>query len=86
MTHDQLRQLADKLDKLLDRHDIEDIHVFSPEEVAEIQRVLVFVRRLDALAWWAKWAFWLAGIGGTAWVNRERMREFILSLIGGGQP
>lgn len=77
MTDEDLQQLADKLDQLIDREGIEEIHVFTKSEVIEIQRVLVFVRRIDALGWWGKWLFYIVVTTGAIIANWERIVSFL---------
>lgn len=77
MTDDELQKLADKLDKVLEREEVEEIHIFTPDEVKEIQRVLLFVRRIDALGWWGKWLFYIVVTAGAIIANWERIISFL---------
>ena len=42
-----LHSLAEKIDKLLVRADGTEPHIFDPGEVKDIQRILLFFKRLD---------------------------------------
>ena len=68
-----LHNLADKIDKLLNKTDGVEPHIFNDGEVRDLQRVLAFVQRLDALGWWGKWAFYLIVTAGAIIANWERL-------------
>ncbi len=74
----QTDKLADKLISALENLNEDDgePYIFSSVEVAEIQSLLVFMRRVKALGWAGKWLFW-AVIGlGTLALNWERLKGF----------
>lgn len=67
------RNLADKIDELLAQQAGQTPHIFDEDEVKDLQRVLVFVKRVDALGWWGKWAFYLIVTAGAIIANWERL-------------
>lgn len=70
------RNLAEKIDELLARSNGQAPHIFDEDEVKDLQRVLVFVKRVDALGWWGKWAFYLIVTLGAIIANWERLIGF----------
>ncbi len=68
--------LAAKIDRLLERSNGTAPHLFDEREVEDLQRVLAFVRRVDALGWWGKWAFYLVVTAGAVIANWERLTGF----------
>lgn len=72
MTTD-INALAKKIDRLLEKSNGVEPHIFNENEVEDLQRVLAFVKRLDALGWWGKWAFYLIITLGAIIANWERI-------------
>ena len=72
MTTD-ISALAKKIDRLLQQSDGVEPHIFDASEVADLQRVLAFVRRIDALGWWGKWLFYAMVAIGTVFTNWDRI-------------
>jgi len=68
--------LAKKIDRLLEKSGGVEPHIFNESEVADLQRVLAFIRRLDALGWWGKYAFYLIVALGAIIANWERLVGF----------
>lgn len=77
MTHDQMRELIEKLDHVLEKDDVASVHIFDPDEVAELQRVIAFVRRVDALGWWGKWLFYILAGAAAIIANWERLMQWL---------
>jgi len=73
---DEIKELAAKLAAILEQETANEIHIFTKQEVADLQRVLVFVRRLDAFAWGGKWLFLAVVTGGTLIANWDRIKDF----------
>jgi len=76
MTTD-VHELASKIDKLLEKTDGKDVHIFTSEEVNDLQRVLQFVRRMDALGFWGRWVFYFVVSTGAILVNWERVTGWL---------
>lgn len=66
--------LAKKIDRLLEKS--EEPYAFDADEVKDLQRVLVFVKRVDALGWWGKWIIYATVTGGAVLINWDRLVEF----------
>ena len=75
MTTD-ISALAKKIDRLLDKSNGVEPHIFDESEVQDLQRVLAFVKRLDALGWWGKYAFYLIVALGALLANWERISSW----------
>ena len=68
------KELAAKLLAALE-HD-EEPHVFTKQEVSEIQALLDLYRKLDTLKWFGKWALYLLVSAGLIISNLDRIKEF----------
>ncbi|MGB0854612.1 MAG: hypothetical protein ACPGSI_15060 [Pikeienuella sp.] len=71
-----LNDLSNKIDRLLEKSDGVEPHIFNEAEVKDLQRVLIFVNRIDALGWWGRWAFYLVVTAGAIIANWDRIRGF----------
>ena len=68
--------LSEKIDRLLEKSDGIEPHIFNANEVKDLQRVLIFVKRLDALGWWGKWVFYTVVAIGAVLANWERLISY----------
>lgn len=71
---DKMTKLAELLVKAMEND--ADPHVFTKAEVAELQAVIVFVRRLRALRWFGKWALYAVVTAGLLITNWSRIKDF----------
>lgn len=72
--------LAKKLDRLLEKADGVEPHIFNESEVKDLMRLIVFIRRWDALGWWGKWMLgFFVGIGMLL-VNWERILKTLKDI------
>lgn len=73
MATTNINDLASKIDRLLEKSDGVEPHIFNEDEVQDLQRVLSFVKRLDALGWWGRWLFYLIVTAGAIIANWDRI-------------
>lgn len=74
------QELAEKIARALEDADEAEPYIFKKDEVRELQRVILFVRRLDGLKYFSKYALWVVVTAGAVIGNWERIRTW----FGGG--
>lgn len=73
-TSNKAHELAEKIAAALAADD--EPHIFSAQEVTEIQNVLRFFRRVETLKWAGKYVIWGVVTVGLILSNLDRIKEF----------
>lgn len=77
---DEIAELARKLDKLLEKNNGAEPHIFDDDEVAKIQRLMLFLDRVESLGFFAKYAFYGLLTCGAIIANWERISSWWKAL------